>query len=91
MERIPQAERPAFVAGLAARLDGDGIVIASTPHPAFTLHKRATDVGHLQIIDEAVEMAGHALRARGTAATGGRPRERLVVPHRAHAEGRELI
>ena len=44
MEHIPQAERPAFVAGLAARLDGDGIVIASTPHPAFTLHKRATDV-----------------------------------------------
>ena len=57
MEHIPQAERPGFVAGLAARLDGDGLVIASTPHPAFTLHKRATDEGHLQIIDEAVEIA----------------------------------
>jgi hypothetical protein len=28
-------------------------VIASTPHRAFTLHKRATDEGHLPIIDEA--------------------------------------
>ena len=35
-------------------------MIASTPHPAFTLHKRATDEGHLQIIDEAVEIAAVA-------------------------------
>jgi 2-polyprenyl-3-methyl-5-hydroxy-6-metoxy-1,4-benzoquinol methylase len=56
MEHIPLAERPAFVAGLAARLEGDGLVVASTPHPAFTLHKRATDEAHLQIIDEAVEI-----------------------------------
>src|SRR4051812_19985458 len=56
MEHIPLAERPAFVAGLAARLEGDGLVIASTPHPAFTLHKRASDDAHLQIIDETVEV-----------------------------------
>ena len=86
MEHIPQAERPAFVAGLAARLDGDGLVIASTPHPAFTLHKRATDEGHLQIIDEAVEIAdvvGEAGRRRARlAALRGlrRVRRRLRVP-----------
>lgn len=97
MEHIPQAERPAFVAGLAARLDGDGLVIASTPHPAFTLHKRATDEGHLQIIDEAVEIAdvvGEAgsaglqlLRYEAYDVFAGSPEYQLMVFTRQRAPG----
>ena len=58
MEHIPEAERPAFLSVLAARLDGEGLLIASTPHPAYTLHKRVVEPEHLQIIDETVDLAG---------------------------------
>jgi 2-polyprenyl-3-methyl-5-hydroxy-6-metoxy-1,4-benzoquinol methylase len=97
MEHIPAAERPAFVAGLAARLDGDGLVVASTPHPAFTLHRRAIDDRSLQIIDEAVELAdvvGEAesaglqlLRYEAYDVFAGSPEYQLMVLTRRRAPG----
>ena len=39
--------------------------IPQAERPAFTLHKRATDAGHLQIIYEAVEIANVVGEAAG--------------------------
>ena len=97
MEHIPAAERPAFLAGLAARLDGDGLVIASTPHPAYTRHKRAVEPEHLQIIDETVQLAdvlGEAdeaglqlLRYEAYDVFAGSPEYQLMVLTRRRAPG----
>jgi hypothetical protein len=54
LEHIPCGERPAFVAGLRARLVDDGTVFVSTPFPAYTRFRRATGDDTLQIIDEEV-------------------------------------
>jgi len=56
LEHIPAAERPAFLADVRANLAADGLVVASTPFPAFTRHKRELGDDALQVIDEEVEL-----------------------------------
>jgi SAM-dependent methyltransferase len=54
LEHIPAVERPQFLGDLSCRLVDGGILLVSTPHPAYTRHRRRTNDDSLQIIDEEV-------------------------------------
>jgi 2-polyprenyl-3-methyl-5-hydroxy-6-metoxy-1,4-benzoquinol methylase len=56
LEHIVEEERHAFLANVAARLTENGVVIASTPHPAHTRWAREAAPESLQIVDEEVEV-----------------------------------
>jgi 2-polyprenyl-3-methyl-5-hydroxy-6-metoxy-1,4-benzoquinol methylase len=57
LEHIQESERPAFIADLRDHLATDGVLVASTPYPAFTKRRREIGDNTLQIIDEQVDLA----------------------------------
>lgn len=57
LEHIPTPDRPVFLTQIATLLTADGIVLLSTPYPAFTARRREAEDPSLQIIDEVVELA----------------------------------
>jgi SAM-dependent methyltransferase len=56
IEHIPAADRPGFIRSLSDRLAPGGILLASTPFPANTEHRRQAGFDSFQIIDEQVEL-----------------------------------
>jgi hypothetical protein len=53
----PQPERAGFLGDLAARLRTPGLLIATTPHPAYTRWLKEQRPDLLQVVDEPVEPA----------------------------------
>ena len=56
LEHIPSADRPGVLRALRERLEDQGLLILSTPHPGHIRHMRATRPELLQIVDEEVEL-----------------------------------